>query len=522
MARSIPHPNSPRPLPLVASLACLALSISFPARAEDAGKPVSQIGLDPAGPQVGALPGGTAPSFGVAPTKEGDWRFDFHGMLTAPLRAGLNTRDEVRDGQSENVLHTPPAVPDDLDSFSHTGVVPTPYTQLNFSYGNSLVTGTVSIVAKATSVSAGFLDPSMQLGINDVFLTLNLPNIGKDMLFRVNVGAFSNRYGAMGEYDEGRYGTPLIARVNGVGENIQGAFKFGELTLLVEQGIVASSNKPGGGTIPDTFNGFADQRVGSSFVNHLHVGANYKGLATLGGHYIHAWSQDERASPYQPDGKISVAAADLRLTLGRFGHLYAAYSHTQADDSLSVGRVIQVLNTSGGPGLDQNYLGTFNPGTLNGSLSQGTGKLSTFGAQYDLSVGRLVSYPVQFNPDGPDVLVSLFGIATSVESRDPRNDGRKLLKFGAEGTYSLLPWLAISGRYDRVSPNSDNQRYSFAVVSPRLILRTGWDAHDQVALGYSHWFNGSLTTIRAGDPPRDDVTRVPDEDMVSLSGSMWW
>ncbi|HWA74187.1 MAG TPA: hypothetical protein VG937_17710 [Polyangiaceae bacterium] len=522
MARSIPHPNSVRPLGSGAALACFLLSLSHPARAEETDKPISQIGLDPAGPQVGALPGGTSPSFGVAPTKAGDWRFDFHGMLTAPLRVGLNTRDDPREGQSKNVLHTPPAVPDEPDSFSHTGVVPTPYTQLNFSYGNSIVTGTVSIVAKATSVSAGFLDPSMQRGINDAFLTLNLPNLGKDMLFRVNVGAFSNRYGAMGEYDEGRYATPLIARVNGVGENIQGSFKFGSLTLLVEQGIMASSNKPGGGMIPDTFNGFADQRVGSSFVNHVHLGANYKGLATLGGHYIHAWSQDERASPYQPDGKISVAAADLRLTLGRFGHLYAAYSHTQADDSLSVGRVIEVLNTAGGAGLDQNYLGTFNPGTLTGSLSHGTGELDTFGAQYDLSVGRLVSYPVPFYADGPDVVVSLFGISTGVKSDDPRNDGRHLLKFGAEGTYSLLPWLALSGRYDRVTPNTDDERYAFAVVSPRIILRTGWDAHDQVVLQYSHWFNGSLTTIREGDPPRDDVTRVPDEDMISLSGSMWW
>ena len=96
MARSIPHPNSVRPLGSGAALACFLLSLSHPARAEETDKPISQIGLDPAGPQVGALPGGTSPSFGVAPTKAGDWRFDFHGMLTAPLRVGLNTRDDPR------------------------------------------------------------------------------------------------------------------------------------------------------------------------------------------------------------------------------------------------------------------------------------------------------------------------------------------------------------------------------------------------------------------------------------------
>jgi hypothetical protein len=521
MARSIPHPNFFRPLGLALGLGCSLLCVSPPAHAQDADKPISQLGQDPATPQAAALPGGTSPSFGIAPTKEGDWRFDFHGLLTAPLRAGFNTRDNPRDGQSKNVLHAPPVVPDNLETFSHTGVVPTPFTQLNFSYGNNIVTGTVSIVAKVASVSAGFLDPSAQLGINDAFLTLTLPNIGKDMLFRVNVGAFSNRYGTMGEYDEGRYGTPLIARINGVGENIQGAFKLGAVTLLLEQGIQALSNKPGGGITPDGWNGFADQRVGSSFVTHFHAGLNYKGLATLGGHYLHAWSQDERASPSQPDGKIRVIAGDLRLTLGRFGHLYAAYAHTKATDSLSVGRLIQVLNTNGGVGLDQNYFGHTNLRRVS-PLSQGTGSLSTFGAQYDLSVGRLVSYPVPFSGDGPDVVVGLFGIATKVSSPDPLNDGRNSYKFGVEGTYSLLPWLALSGRYDRVTPDADDQRYSFAVLSPRVILRTGWESHDQVVLQYSHWFNGSLVTVPSGYPPLDDLSVVPDEDMVSLSASMWW
>ena len=40
------------------------------------------------------------------------------------------------------------------------------------------------------------------------------------MRTEVFVGAFASRYGSPGEYDEGRYGTPLIARVNGIGERI--------------------------------------------------------------------------------------------------------------------------------------------------------------------------------------------------------------------------------------------------------------------------------------------------------------
>jgi hypothetical protein len=171
------------------------------------------------------------------------------------------------------------------------------------------------------------------------------------------------------------------------------------------------------------------------------------------------------------------------------------------------------MNTKGGPDLIQNYLG---------DRSNGNGSLLTLAMQYDLSVGRLLSYPVQFYPDGPDLFFSVFGMQTMVESDDASQDGVTKRKFGTELTYSLLSWLAASVRYDRVDPNVDNQRYSFAVVSPRLIFRSDWTATDQVVLQYSQWFNGSLTTVRTGYPPHDDVTAIPDESMISLSASMWW
>ncbi|MFZ5891765.1 MAG: hypothetical protein ACOY0T_11980 [Myxococcota bacterium] len=516
MARWNPHPKRSDRLRAGVPLGLLLASLARPALADESSAP-KQLGMDPAAPQSAPLPGGMAPSFGVPPDKASDWRFDFHGMLTAPLRAGLNTRDNPRPGQKETVLHAPPVVPDDLETFSHTGVVPMPFTQLNLSYGNNIVTGTVTLLSMVHSVSAGYYDPSAQMGINDVFVTINLPDLAKNLNLRINAGAFSSRYGAMGEYDLGRYGTPLIAKVNGVGESISAAIGLGDFTVHVEQAFQANSNRPGGGITPDAWNGFADQRVGGGLINHLHAGVSYKTLGTLAGHYFQAFTQDERASLNQPDGKIRISAADLRLNLARFGHFYAAYSHVNARYSTSVGRLVEVLNARGGPGLDDNYFSTLSPGS-----GTGTGKLDIIGGQYDLSIGRLVSYPVAFLPDGPDLFVSLFGMYTSVSSPKAYNDGIKKMKYGVEATYSFLPWLAVSGRYDRVTPNMDDERYSFAVVSPRIIFRTGWASHDQVVLGYSRWFNGSRTTVRTGSPPHDDITIVPDEHMLSLSASMWW
>ena len=110
--------------------------------------------------------------------------------------------------------------------------------------------------------------------------------------------------------------------------------------------------------------------------------------------------------------------------------------------------------------------------------------------------------------------------------KDPKTglqyDGVTKRKFGVEATYSLLSWLAASARFDRVDPDVDDTRFSFSVISPRIIFHTGWQSTDQLVLQYSHWFNGGLTTVRVGDPPAEDITVIPDGDMLSLSARMWW
>src|SRR5260370_6237466 len=171
-------------------------SVSLPARAQEAGaqgkedeKPPISLGLAPGTPQVGTLPGGLTPAYGQHPTDEKEWRFDFHGFLTMPLRAGLNQRAGVATTEQHTlVLHAPPVVPDYLDSFTYTSVVPQPYAQLNFSYGNSIVTGNAIILARTAATAASFVDPPSMAGISDAFLTFRLPNLAKNAHFEANVG----------------------------------------------------------------------------------------------------------------------------------------------------------------------------------------------------------------------------------------------------------------------------------------------------------------------------------------------
>jgi hypothetical protein len=327
--------------------------------AEDEGKPDIELGLAPGTPQVGALPGGLTPAYGQRAADEGEWRFDFHGFLTMPLRAGLNTRSGMPTNQQHlNVIHAPPVTPEYRDSFTYTSVTPQPYTQLNFSYGNSVVTGNVILLSRTATTAATFYNPVEQSGISDAFVNFRVPNLIKHTYFEANVGATTNRYGIMGEYDEGKYGTVVIGRVNGVGETIIGKVAIGDAVLAVEQRFQGQFDKFPNDTLPAGWNGFANPNAGSGFVHHAHVGLGYLGTLSVAFHHLYAWTQDDRASQSTiPDAKLRVLGGDLRLTTGNIGHLYLAASHTQATAVGSLGRVLEIMNTANGVGLINNYLG---------------------------------------------------------------------------------------------------------------------------------------------------------------------
>src|SRR5262249_20252598 len=155
-----------------------------------------------------------------------------------------------------------------------------------------------------------------------------------------------------------------------------------------EHGLMSQLDKAPLGVEPAGWNDFADPNVGSTFANHAHAGLAWFRHGLAGVHYASAWSRDDRTAPTTPDGSITVLRADANLALAPFGRLYLAVAHTSADKSRSVSGVIRVLNTFGGPGLMQNYLGP---------NSAGTGKLTTFGGQYDISIGQLVRFPSSFS-----------------------------------------------------------------------------------------------------------------------------
>ncbi len=474
----------------------------------------SAISLAPSAPQVSTLPGSVMPGFEQAESiSAGDWKFDVHGLFVLPLAIGINKRDDPNADQKKMTLHSPPVTPEDREGFNWTGVTPQPWVQMNFSYGNRDVTANVILSARTVTNANSYFNPPDYQGITDAFLTYR-PPLARPINLTIDVGAFTNRYGHMGEYDSGRYGQSIIARLSGVGTNVRAAIPAGDVQWLFETGVMGQIGKAPLGVEPAGWNNFADSNVGSTYAVHGHVGARFAKKAELVGHAIYAFEQDDRANPTdQPDGSMSILGVDGHVSAGYLGHFYLGLAHTSATNARSISPVVRILEAPGGPGLMRSYFGP------NGN---GNGTLTTLGAQYDLSLGNLLSHPIAHNADSPDVVLALFGIYTKVGSDQVGYNDVKKLKYGAEATYSIASWFAASGRYDRVLANTNDTHQTNAVISPRLIFHSDWNSQDQVVLQYSHYMVGSGVPVITGYPPAPDLYTVPDADVVSLTAAIWW
>jgi hypothetical protein len=493
------------------------------------------VSLSPHAPQrYSALPGALTPSFGSR-VPDRAWRFDFHGYLQGGVRGSIGQREGTCEeggaceNQSKLTLHGDPVVAGgSYGWFDHTRTVPTPWTQLNFHYGNQDVESTVIVgawsVSKSDDASQSAM-PQAQLWINDAYLTFH-PPLYDPISWELRVGAFRDRYGAMAKYHEGAYGASLIGAITGVGTTamVEVPFEW-DLTLHLETGFKGELDKPPQGIIQDGWNEHARPQEGSTLAAHGHTGLTYAGIATTTLHYIYAWSQDDRADPLDdpttprnearnlPDGSLSIAGADLRVDGARFGYFYGGAARTKGDYSVRVSDMVKILNTGGGKDLMERFWG-FD--------SNGTGELFIVGGEYNLSLGTLLRYPTEFWGEGPDLFVGLFGIYGHATSPVAQFDDKDMFKYGTELTWSMLPWLATSGRLDHVMPDFDDRSRSFAVFSPKVVFRTEWNAREALTLMYATYFLGSNVRVEGDERLTNNPSGKPDRHMFAAYGSMWW
>jgi hypothetical protein len=524
------------------------------------------LSLSPHAPgQSSVLPGGLVPAFGAPLRPAEGARFDFHGYLQAGGRASLGKRQNPGEDQSSLIWHGDPVVPRG-NVFENTNTVPYTWAELRFSYSLPSVTATVSLGAWSLSESmqaAGSFQANAQLWIRDAFLTYVPKGLGK-LKLNWNVGVYEERYGGMAEYSNGAYGTPLVAALPGVGETLSVGVPLAEgVTLELEHGIKSYFERPPLDIPTGPANNWQKPWEGQTFATHAHVGLNYKDVIRPTFHYINAIARDDQADhvplgnlraayphydfndgmPGIPmdavgsqnydywqsldhaDGRIRIIAGDVRLGLKRFGYFYGGVSHTSVNHARSLSNVVQVLYAGGGRDLMDRYIGRNN--------DLGRGAITLVGAQYDVSLGELLRYPDEFWGEGPDLKLSLFGMYAHITSDDPARDGEDKYKFGAEGTYSLLPWLAASLRLDRSVPyahKTDKLIYptqndnSFSVATLKAVFRSDWQAREALTLQYSRYFyrsNFHLVSLNAGGQISSQSDE-PDQNVIALFGTLWW
>lgn len=506
---------------------------------------VPSLGLSPFSPQGYIAVPSVTPAFG-APSPLSGARFDFHGYMQIPVRAGLRSRPSAGPNQSSLNWHGDPlAVGGGYGWLDNVLVVPGPWAQLNFVYGNDVVQATAILgawnISESMSAASYFQAPAQEW-FHDAFLTYT-PHTDPIGL-KITAGVYPERYGAMAQYSNGLYGTPLIASVYGAGATATAIVPFEyDLDLKLEAGFKGDFNHPPAGLIANTSNDYAATAYGSTFVPHAHAALTWKNTATVGLHYIDAFSQDDRGdgvddpgSQYpenveRRDGTLRIAGADLTVNGGRFGYLYFGGAKVTGRYTESISDIVQILNTGGGKQLSERFWGF---------QSKGNGALTLLGGQYTVSLGTLLRYPMEFWGEGPDLLVSLFGMYVHTTSDQPDHDGVNTYKAGTEVTYSIFPWFAFSTRIDGVMPDSAHTSESFAVISPKLIFRSDWQAREALTIQYATWILGDgailhgdtrllnvTTGANAGSSPSSvqclqNGVNTCDKHMIAVYGTMWW
>jgi len=503
----------------------------------------ASISLAPTALQFGSiLPTGITPqSTAVSPSSH-EFRLQFSGYMQGGLRAGIGHRASANSEQHTMTLHADPVVAGaSYGWFDHTNVVPGPWAQLNFKYGNDIVSANVILGAWGTTEAmnaAGSYMPNVQQWFTDAYLAYT-PKVAP-VAMTVKAGVYRERYGALGQYSDGVYGVPAIAVINGVGSTTTVELPFeGDFTVRLEGGLKGTFNRAMPQIVSTGWNENARPVEGSTYAAHGHIGFGYKDVWPTF-HVIHAFSQDDRSDNYddtstptydprtRKDGTLDVFGVDLRYSGGRFGYLVAAAEHVNGKNMTSMSNLVQILYSGTGRDFNERYWGYY---------SNGTGKLSIAALQYTVSLGTLLRYPEEFWGEAPDLTLSVFGIYAHSSSAPPKPDtlilpltntayyglgDKDMMKAGVEGVYSVASWLAFGERLDWVSPDLGNSSKSYEVLTQKLIIRSDWTARETLVLQYSGWILGDNVHVNGDNRVMNYTSAKPDQHMLAIYGTMWW
>ena len=399
----------------------------------------------------------------------GDVRFELHGYARMPLAAQGTPRE-------------PYLVDNDyyLSGFSYTRLYEPDWSELFFSAKHGNYKAEFGLFASLYSDYASARLEN-QLGVAQASVSakhfLNVEPLS------VQLGVFWDRFGYIEPYDTYIYG-----------RTHQG-------------GVKVAYDLPGGGRVQTGIGihqAQLQQNLGLTPV--AHVAAAYPvGDFELGVYTLRTWTRDKRQlSPIQ-DGTMWVTGADAKYKLpDHRGTAYLAFGYYNMDHVLYLAPALEVMHSTGGRGLTENYLGL-------DSSEDGSGRMYTLAADVKTHITD-------------EIGVRAFGMTTwvrspQVDEMDPQinRDRRLYLKWGLDPSYKVLDKLVLSARYDRVILDVYDSENSFRVLSPRITFPL--DTWGELFFMYSHYWYGDKVRLRPGQVP---LETMPDSNVFKLQAQVVW
>jgi hypothetical protein len=529
---------------LVAPATAFGQQASQPAEsAEDAKAPLEEapkdrakslqvsVGLAPASLDLGS----EADILGVRDQREmaamlERWSFSMKASLRAPLRIGFGRRNDGQDGTEMHAL--PRIVGLGSGDWNYVGLAPNASVTLGIVVANPVVSGTIILGTSHLS------DPSFavidDVGLDQAYLTFKFPTaFGNRGGISLMTGIFSERFGTSGPYQKssGYYSTYLFGRTHQAGESLTFDLDLSDkVELILENGVGAktetvpffanSPRAPEGPPEADFLPGQQSQPYGSTFVHHTHAGLLYDDWLRLSAHYLTSWSPDDNtlARGHIAPARTSVVGGDIHIDKELY-NAYLGYSHVDANNVYPLADGVNVIHSGSGRSLKLNYFG---------QKDRFTGLTpSNFGGTVDtlLWQGMVRVAPLIGDPFGSrDLNVAVYGMYNKAKSpKEDANDPTSLdinddkLKFGVDVDLSLLKFMSVGTRFDRVMPRLADTSDAYTAISPRVSFYTKWKSKEQAIVQYTHFFLGKNTV--PGSPYTDEYFH-PDPDMLVVMGRM--
>jgi hypothetical protein len=508
------------------------------------------LGMSPEAPPVPPAPGGRAPSFG-APASDGEWSLRLAGRFSAFESIGLgrtpvgcgsaDCTPKPLDGYTGTALHVPPLVQGRLPFYPGAGAT------FSVQYGNPIVTANVLYYARISGADYnGYYNPQLGPDFGQAYLVITPEPTGPVRL-SWRVGGFVEVYAGPGQWGWGIFG-PMLA-VRGFGETTTADIDLSpDLRLTLKHGIMGVPGVPEN-FVRGTYEGWIETGV-SEWLQHAHAGLTYKNQTSLTLHYASVHSTDERkylltflnTPPH--DGRWDAYLAEGRWIADPWGQIGVTAAFWNFVNAASVGDGIWwgLDWTQGAREMINKYLG---------GNSGGSGQLSAVGAEYDVSLARVLWSPQNFDGRSPDVRIAVAGIidhtlstadpvfkdatgflvGTEIEYRFSKffsftlqayGENRKGLACGSpvafilpggpatsEGSSPCYEVLAPSGQMG-TEFNEVAGRWAVYSVNPGISFHSDWLSTDRIQLLYGRRFYSSVVD--------NNIAQPLDRNMFTLGG----